>query len=323
MSFHAAIVIPTKNAMPNFARVLAAVTKQMAPWLFEIIVIDSGSRDGTLALARSHPEVRTIEIPPKDFGHGRTRNQAIAASSAPFVAFLTHDAEPANADWLVNLVSAVEQNERIAGAFGRHIANRDASPFTRRDLDDHFAGFLQHPLIVSRDLDEQRYSQDVGWRQFLHFYSDNNSCLRRSVWEQIPYPDVEFAEDQIWADKIIAAGYAKAYAPDAVVYHSHEYRAFERLQRSFDEAKAFRDLFGYELGSSLSKALLSAMRLGARDLRFARQEGFLGQRPLHVMGRMVENAALVFGHVLGTRADKLPTLLARRLSRDKTLHRQT
>ena len=256
---------------------------------------------------------------PSEFGHGKTRNKAIAASQAPFVALITHDAEPADEVWLKTLVSTVEQSEDVAGAFGRHVANPGASPFTKRDIDEHFKGFLAHPLIVNRHLDPNRYERDVGWRQLLHFYSDNNSCLRRAVWEQIPYPDVEFAEDQVWAHRIIAEGYSKAYAPNAVVYHSHDFNPFERLQRSYDEAMAFRVLFGYDLSHSPREALRTVAALSARDLRFGYSEGFIRDRPLHVMGRMMENCALVLGHCLGAHSKKLPSWVSKRMSRDKRL----
>ena len=82
-----------------------------------------------------------------------------------------------------------------------------------------------------------------GWRQVLHFYSDNNSCLRRSVWGAIPYPVIEYGEDQVWADQIIKAGYKKAYAVNAVVYHSHDYDEAETLERSRIEAGFFRGAF--------------------------------------------------------------------------------
>ncbi|MEM7191161.1 MAG: glycosyltransferase family A protein, partial [Pseudomonadota bacterium] len=170
-----AVIIPTKNAMPGFASVLDKVRAQKAPWPFETIVIDSGSRDGTCAHVQQFDDVRLIQIDPKDFGHGRTRNQGVAETEAEFVAFLTHDAEPVDEDWLANMVAAAEQDPRIAGVFGRHVADQTASPFTRRDLDQHFQGFLAHPLIVHRDLDPEKYETDTGWQQFLHFYSDNNS----------------------------------------------------------------------------------------------------------------------------------------------------
>lgn len=315
----ASVIIPTKNAGPLFQKVLDGVLGQEAPWPFEVIVIDSGSSDGTLDIVRARPAVRLIEIPPAEFGHGRTRNRAIAEARGEFCALLTHDALPENSAWLRTLVAAVEQDDRIAGAFGRHLPYPEASPFTRRDLINHFTGFLSLPLVVSRDMDPDRFATDTGWRQVLHFYSDNNSCLRRSVWTQIPYPDVDFAEDQIWALHAIEAGWHKAYAHDAVVYHSHDYGVFERLQRAFDEALSFRTLFGYRLGArSLPGALAISWRLIRTDWAWARANKVPLGATLH---RLAENVALIIGHSLGARGDSLPLAVREWLSRDKRLFR--
>lgn len=312
----ASVIIPTKNPGPIFRHVLARVLEQETTWPFEVIVIDSGSSDGTIEFAQSQDNVQVISIPPRDFGHGRTRNLAISKSTGEFAVLLTHDAQPADTAWLRELVAAVDQHSGIAGAFGRHIAYPDASAYTQRDIDQHFSGFLAHPKIVSRDTDLNRFANDQGWRQFLHYYSDNSSCLRRSVWEQIPYPDVEFAEDQIWAQSIIDAGYAKAYAQNAVVYHSHDYGIFERLQRAFDESCAFRDLFGYYLGGSIPQMWRSIIGLCRNDWRWGRKNGV----PLNaIFHRLGENIALVVGHGLGARGKILPKWLQTRLSRDKKL----
>jgi len=310
------VVIPTKNAMPGFKGVLAAVLRQETPWSFDVIVIDSGSRDETVAYAEGQPNVKVVRIAPEEFGHGRTRNQAIAATRAPFVALLTHDAQPTDEKWLAHLVAAVEQDGRVAGAFGRHIAWPDANPFTKRDIERHFAGFLAYPLVVHKELDEQKYANDIAWRQFLHFYSDNNSCLRRAVWERISYPDIEFAEDQTWARQIIEKGYAKAYAPDAVVYHSHDYGLFERLQRSFDESRNFKAYFGYRLAADPWQALRSIAGLSWTDLKYALREPRGTISPITLVRRLMSDMMVVTGHYLGSHYESIPLAWQRALSRD-------
>lgn len=312
----ASVIIPTKNPGQIFRQVLTRVLEQETPWPFEVIVVDSGSNDGTVEFAQAHAQVNVISIPPHEFGHGRTRNLAIARSKGEFAALLTHDALPADKSWLKELISAVEQSPNIAGVFGRHIAYTDATAYTKRDIEQHFSGFLQHPLVVSRDTDPQRFVADSGWKQFLHYYSDNNSCLRRSVWKKIPYPDVEFAEDQIWARDIIDAGFAKGYAPAAAVYHSHDYGKFERLQRAYDESCAFRRLFGYQLGGNVPQMWRSIIWSCLNDWRWGRKNNLPLAAILHQLG---ENVALVIGHGLGARSDFLPQWLQVRLSRDKKL----
>lgn len=300
-------------------KVLDKVLGQHTPWPFEVIVIDSGSKDGTVEYLRKLKRVRLVEIASDEFGHGRTRNLGVQLADAEFVAFLTHDAEPFDENWLANLVMAAEHDPAIAGVFGRHIAHATASPFTKCDIDRHFEGFLAHPLIVSRDLDLVRYETDEGWRQLLHFYSDNNSLMRKSVWETLPYPDVEFAEDQIWARSIIEGGYRKAYAPDAVVYHSHDYGFSEQLRRAFDESRNFKMYFGYKLSSNPSQAAKKAVRFALQALR-QKLDGRYGRVTMaHRLERVGQRVALVAGHCLGANHQRLPHFVSSRLSLDQSL----
>lgn len=236
-----------------------------------------------------------------------------------FVAFLTHDAKPVDDRWLRILVDVVEQREDIAAAFGRHIAYPNASPFMRRDIEAHFDNYRSIPSILTRETDRQRYDHEEAWRKLLHFFSNNNSCIRRSVWERIPYPDVEFAEDQIWASQIIEAGYGKAYAHSAVVFHSHNYRLIERLQRSFDESMAFRRLFGYHLCPNSYRLLRGAAALTLTHLRYAYRVGLFRTDPSVLFAQPLHDMMQVLGHYLGDRGDRLPDWLRDRLSWDKRL----
>lgn len=320
---HASVVIPTKNAMPAFRQVLSRVLEQNTPWPFEIIVIDSGSRDGTVEYVREHDFVRLITIDPEEFGHGRTRNLGAEMAVGHFIAFLTHDALPADESWLANLVTGVEQYSKIAGAFGRHVAHPGSDVFVARDLEHHFEHFRIRPLIVDENLDcQKKYDEgDQEWRQFLHFFSNNNSCLRRSVWEAHRFPDVEFAEDQAWARDVIEAGYAKAYVPDAIVYHSHEYGVLERFQRSFDEARGYEKQFGYRIGSGLFGAIRGAAKLTKKDVRWVK-ENQINLTWSGILKQAALNFALKLGYVAGANHSKLPQSLLSRFSHDKRFLRQ-
>lgn len=315
----ASVVIPTKNPGPIFRQVLAAVCSQETPFDYDVLVVDSGSTDGSVEFVRefADPRVRLMQIKPTEFGHGKTRNLAIANTTGEYAAVITHDALPADAHWLQAMVRIADSDPQIAGVFGRHIAYPSASPFTQRDLVGHFNNFSAEP-VVSLD-DRERYERDVTYRQRLHFFSDNNALLRRSVWEIHPYPDVDFAEDQIWAKKIIEAGWKKAYSADGVVYHSHDYALFEKLQRSFDESYALYRLFGYVLSPSLLHMLKSCAAHTINDLRYAKKAGMLRTHRRIVTKMPFDNMARSIGHYLGSRADHLPARLRNWLSRDRRL----
>lgn len=301
MSIRASVVIPTKDAGELFKRVINAVIEQETGWQFEIVVIDSGSSDGTVEYCRTLAGVRLHQIRPDEFGHGRTRNLGAHLTSGDFIVFITHDALPVDRSWLKNLVAAAEQAPDVAGAFGRHLPYPEADPLLQRDLRLHFDNFLNWPAVF-RLGDPERYQEDEGYRQVLHFFSDNNACVRRSVWKSIPYPDVEFAEDQIWAKAAIEAGYGKAYADNARVYHSHNYNVVELMRRSFDESSALFRLFGYRLCGSLSQLLAQAWARTIRDYRYLGKRALV-KAPGWLVRIPLRNFSQQLGYYLGPKAE--------------------
>ena len=316
----ASVIIPVKNGGARFREVLSSVMAQEAPWPYEVLVIDSGSRDGSIEFAKEHA-CRVECIPPETFGHGRTRNHGASLTTGEFIVFITHDACPVDKSWLVRLVEAADQSGAVAGAFGRHVAYPDASIVTTRELEVHFAGFGQRPSVHRND-DPERYSRDIGYRQFLHFFSNNNSCLRRSGWDRIPFPDVDFAEDQIWAKSIIEAGYAKAYAPEAAVYHSHDFAVIETAQRAFDESRALHRLFGYVLVPSLTRLFRDWTYLVLRDSAWVMASSrTLPGRAGELLRVPFLAAAKLIGRYLGSREARLPAWFAKSFSRDKAMQR--
>ena len=74
--------------------------------------------------------------------------------------------------------------------------------------------------------------------------------MRKSEWEKFPYQDVDYGEDQLWADWIIKSNKTKAYSIEAIVNHSHEYDAKQEFERSYTEANFFFKYFGYDLSQN-------------------------------------------------------------------------
>ena len=269
VSLKASVVIPTLNGGKLLLQVVDAVLKQKAPWSFDLLIIDSGSTDGSIEQLQAKG-VRIHSIPKSEFSHGGTRNLGVTLSSGEYVAFLTQDALPADDNWLFSLVSTLDYEPEAAGAFGQHLPYPEASAFVKRDLSNHFKHLSQYPLYLDKNTDLKRFNTgESAWRQVLHFYSDNNSCLRRSVWQQIPYPVIEYGEDQVWADLIIKAGYKKAYAINALVFHSHDYNEQETFERSRIEANFFYQYFGYILLSGQGAYVRTLEELNTQDRLYA------------------------------------------------------
>lgn len=236
------IVIPTKNAGPSFKKVLDAIFSQITSYSYEVICVDSGSVDGTLDLMKEYP-VSVYEINPEEFGHGRTRNFGASKGCGKYIIFITQDATPASNLWLQNLVASIYDRSGIAGAFGIHYPYPDCNVIDSRDITRHFNNFGETEAIIGID-DPDRYRNDKGYYMISSFFSDNNACIPRAIWETHPYPDVGFAEDQIWMRKMLELGFKKVYCPNAPVYHSHNYKLTEYFTRCYDEYQALYDLYG-------------------------------------------------------------------------------
>ncbi|KQO73991.1 hypothetical protein ASF20_01340 [Methylobacterium sp. Leaf88] len=293
---HATVFIPTYNAGPDFTRVLDALSRQNCDFPYDVLVIDSGSTDGTAERVRARGgKFRVETIDKAAFQHGRTRNLGIARSEGDYVALLTQDACPKDARWLSALVGGFARGPRVAGVIGRHEAYPDHDPFTRRDLQEMFDRLALLPDVIDREtgLPSFFYPGGQSWAMTLQFYSDNNSAMSREAWKILPYPDVEWGEDQIWAAEALRLGFQKAYVDEAVVYHSHAFDATQQHTVSATEGQFWAERFGIELHPDAEAAV---MGMNERDRAFALETGIsdkvLSKRYLH-------NQATVKGRCAG------------------------
>ena len=234
----ASIVIPVKNGGEKLEDVLRMVKDQKTSYEYEVICIDSGSSDDIVNVAKKYG-AKVFEILPEEFGHGKTRNYGASLGTGEFIVFLTQDAMPATEYWLQSFIDAMKEDDQIAGGFGKHLPYPGCNPPDRQMLQNHFGRYGEENFVHQLTEDKKEaYFNDGDYRQYISFFSDNCSCLRRSVWEKLPYDDTDFSEDQMWARKILEAGYKKVYVPNAAVYHSHNYPLFTYGKRYFDEFKA-------------------------------------------------------------------------------------
>ena len=218
------VVIPVKDGGDDLRRCLDGIRRQELDAEVEIVVVDSGSTDGSVEAARDRG-ARVHEIPPQEFNHGATRNLGADLARGDVLVFVSQDAEPLGLRWLASLVSPLARDEGLAGVYGRQLAREDAVPPER-----YFLGFLYG---AERRVQSVRPPLEVSMETTL--FSNANSAIRRSAWERYRFADdIIMSEDQEWSRRVLLDGWRIAYEPRAAVRHSHPYTIASAFRRFFD-----------------------------------------------------------------------------------------
>ena len=295
------VVIPVKDGERYLGEVLAALEREGPD---EVLVIDSGSRDQSVEIARA-AGVEVLAIEPSDFGHGRTRNLGVERTSGDRICFLTQDATPCSG-WLTAYREAFSMDERVGAAYGPHLPRPDTSPMIARELEEFFAGFAPAGVPqIQREGDS-------------HFLSNVNACYSRRCWEDMRFRDIGYAEDQAFGAELLARGWLKVYHPGAAVLHAHDYGWSEFMRRYFDEYRGLRMSIGHVEPVRLWSAIRGVGRDVAADRRWMAARGIDGVKAMRWSGRSAAHhgGRRVFA-VLGSRSDQLPRVLGKAFSLER------
>lgn len=219
------VVIRALDEAEAIGATLDALARQTVA--HEVVVVDSGSSDGTAAIAAGRG-ARVVSIASDRFTFGRALNLGVreAASASEVVVALSAHAVPEDDGWLAR-VAAWFEDPRVACAFGE-------------TADPAFAP-LQEP--VRQDAAMARATPYWG-------YSNGAGAFRRSLWERRAFrEDMPGSEDREWALWALTAFDAVCVLdPALAVAHDH---SGDGLRTSFDryarEARGFALYLGDEL----------------------------------------------------------------------------
>ncbi len=229
---------------------------------WELIVIDSGSTDGSQELIRQACPAHFIQITPPEYNPSRVMNRGLQLARAGLGIFLNADATPQGCEWLGPLVEAL-QGENVAACFGRQIPRPDCQAVFACDYDRCFG--------------PERES--ARWD---HFFSMVSSGLRKDVWARRGFrEDLQYAEDDEYTRWCRAQGHRVVYVPESVVMHSHNYTPAQAYRRAFGDARAMAATWPGQAGdlNLLRTVLLGWVQDLRKDLRFCRREGRLAELP--------------------------------------------
>lgn len=186
---------------------------------WELIVIDSGSTDGSVDLIKQAAPVHFIQIQPQEYNPGRVMNHGMRLARSDYGIFLNADATPQGNNWLRPLATGLF-DPKSAAVYGRQIPRLDCQAVYACDYDRCFG--------------PERES--TRWQ---HFFSMVSSGIRKDIWSRRGFMEkLKYAEDDEYTRWCKTQGYKVVYCPDSMVMHSHNYTAAQAYKRSFGDAKA-------------------------------------------------------------------------------------
>jgi rhamnosyltransferase len=214
------VVIRTLDEGAWIARCLDTLRAQRGGFELDLLVVDSGSSDSTVELARAHG-AQVFELPPSDFDYSKSLNAGVERVRGDLVVSLSAHAIPVGNEWLERVLAPFA-DPRVAGVWCRQIPWETAPWKEVERLQARFGTESRvHPPAPVEDL----------------AFSNAASAIRRSAWRELPFT-LPAVEDLDWAQRAVAAGWKVAYASDAVVHHSHDEPARAQAQRLIDISRA-------------------------------------------------------------------------------------
>lgn len=210
----ASIIIRTLNEARHLGELLDGIAAQdSGPFSSEVILVDSGSTDGTLEIAEQHDCIIT-HIDREEFSFGRSLNRGCDVATGEILVLVSGHCVPCDQHWLRNLCQPVADGV-VDYSYGRQIGGADS----------HFS----ECRIFNKYFPEGSRIPQEGF-----FCNNANSALRYSSWKRLRFDEsITGLEDMELAQRLVRDGGRIGYVADACVYHHHS-ESWQQVRRRFE-----------------------------------------------------------------------------------------
>ena len=215
------LVIRAYNESAHLPRLLEGISQQTVKDV-EVILVDSGSTDSTVAIAESYG-ARVVGIRPEEFTFGRSLNLGVREATRDLVVIASAHVYPVYPDWLESLLRPFD-DPQVGLVYGKQ-RGPDFAKFSEQQIFHQWYPDLSQP------------------RQPTAFCNNANAAIRKSLWEKHPYDEsLTGLEDLAWATWTKEQGYAIAYVAEAEIVHVHNETPRGVFNRYRREAMAFKQI---------------------------------------------------------------------------------
>ncbi len=225
------VVIPTYNGGNDIKNLLKSLKAQEDVNL-EIIIIDSGSKDGTIEFLEKE-DVVLIKISQKEFSHSYARNLGAEKAKGKYLLVMTQDACPSNNHFVLDFIQPILKKEAVA-CVCKQTPREDADMYAKYIIYGHntYIGLNSKDLITEYINDNPNILRTMG-------QLDDVSCIiDREIFLKYKYRGI-YAEDLDLGTRLIKDGYNLARLASVNVIHSHTRSAYYFFTRAYVDTLFF------------------------------------------------------------------------------------
>jgi rhamnosyltransferase len=253
----ASVVLRTLNEARYLEELLQGIAGQQTDELeCEVVLVDSGSTDQTLAIAQQYG-CRILHINRVEFSFGRSLNMGCEAASGDILVITSGHCVPASPQWLQKLCQPLLDGV-AQYSYGRQLGGPSSQFSECQVFNKYFPATSRIP-------------QDG-------FYCNNaNSALLKASWAQYRFDEeLTGLEDMHLAQRLVRDGGKVAYVAEAPVYHHHN-ETWPQVRRRFErEAIALQQIMPHVHVNALDAARYMVSSIWG-DMRRAQSQKALRQ----------------------------------------------
>ena len=216
------IIIRTLNEARYLPLLLEAIDAQRCELRSEVVLIDSGSTDGTLEIAHEQG-CRVLSISREEFSFGRSLNRGCEAASGSWMVIISGHCVPCHGSWLQRLIDPLLRGEADY-SYGRQLGGPSTQWSETRVFEKYYPPISRIP-------------------QQGFFCNNANSALSHAQWKRYCFDEtLTGLEDMHLARRLVADGGKVAYVAEASVFHYH-HEGWSQIRRRYErEALALQSI---------------------------------------------------------------------------------
>jgi len=247
------VVIRTLNESKYIGELLSKIKEQNKEnFEVEVVIIDSGSDDGTIEIAKDFG-CRITYIDKKEFTFGRSINMGSHFADGDILIYISGHCIPCNNSWITDLINPILSN-KCGYSYGGQIG-RDTTKYSEKKIFEKY--FPKKSNIPQKD----------------YFCNNANSAIQRDVWEKYRFnEEITGLEDLDLAKRFHEDGGKIGYVSEAAVFHIHDETWHQTRRRYEREAIAMQKIMP-EIHISFVDAIRYIFASIILDLKDALQDG--------------------------------------------------